>query len=832
MNTFPLSILKSSLFVLSALESSIVLANETTHETVPDHVDALTLESVVVTGSRRSIKSPLDAAAPVDILSEEQLKSTGTSDLSKALAILAPSFSFPLEPAGAFAAQIPAGASLRGLASDQVLVLINGKRRHTGAVFTRQNLANGRGAASVDLSLIPLSAIKRVEILRDGAAAQYGSDAIAGVINIILKDNDDHGSVSYRFGQYSSGEGEQHKLSAWKGLALPNDGYLTLAFDLGSQDYANNTNPDNRKFYPHGYPNGEYLEANSPYRNWRFGSPKINEQFNTVLNAELPLTDTIKLYGFATYGYKESVGQNFYQPPSTNTTLNQNPYYLARYPDGRITTSVYSLFDNAITAGIKDSDFLGGKLDFSANYGRNKASQLYKYGINPSYGYDSPSDYKVGQNINEQSNLNLDYQKPITFAFLDEPLTFATGLAYRNEQYQQIAGDPVAYTRGPFYNPSTVIGVGVPEIYSGVTDQDERKISRNVLGAYVDLEAKILPKLVAGVAFRAEDYSDFGHTTNGKLSLKYDIDPTVAIRSTYSTGYRAPSITQLGFSAYSRQTVLQANGEYQDVSQRTLLPGSEAALLLGGKSLDPEKSKNASVGFVFKPTQNLSATIDLYQIDIKNRILLSDNITGQVIKNAFAGTPYAEINNVAFFNNLLDTRTRGLEITSNYNLDLEQYGKVKLNLGFSTNKNKITKTRDAVTVKGEVIPFESIAGRSTQGIIESASPENKLTIGADWNISNWEITTQIRRYGEWTTIDSTRPAFDQTFSEQWVADLNIGFKPSSIKGLRLDVGVYNLFNSYPDRAINTSVGGVVKYSFNAPEGGNGTFLYSKLSYDF
>ncbi|OTG84147.1 TonB-dependent receptor [Acinetobacter sp. ANC 4558] len=831
MKALPSSILKSSIFILSALAGSIALANESLTPKQSEE-DVITLESVVVTGSRRAVKSPLDASAPVDIISEEQLKNTGTVDLSKALTILSPSFTFPLEPAGAFAAQIPAGASLRGLASDQVLVLINGKRRHTGAIFTRQNLANGRGAASVDLSLIPLNAVKRVEILRDGAAAQYGSDALAGVINIILKDDDDHGAVSYRFGEFSSGQGAQNKISAWKGFSLPNDGSLTFAIEYGNQDYANNTNPDNRRFYPLNYPNAEYLEANSPYRHWRFGSPKVKDQVNSVLNGELPLTDTIKLYGFATYGYKESVGQNFYQPPNTNTTLNQNPYYLARYPHGRITTSIYSLYDYAITTGVKNSDFLYGKVDFSVNYGRNKASQLYTNGINPSYGYDSPSDYKVGDNINEQTNVNLDYQKPINVAFFEEPITFATGLAYRREQYQQIAGDPIAYTRGPFYNPSPVIGVGVPEIYSGITDQDERKVSRDVFGGYFDVEAKILPKVVAGLAFRAEDYSDFGSTTNGKLSLKYDIDPRVSVRSTYSTGYRAPSITQLGFSAYSRQTVLQSNGVYQDVSQRTLLPGSEAALLLGGKDLEPEKSKNISLGFVFKPLKNLSATVDIYKIDIKNRILLSDNITGSIIKNAFAGTPYAEINNVAFFNNLLDTQTKGLEITTNYALDFEKYGQLKLNLGYSTNKNKITKTRDAVTIKGEVIPFESIAGRSTRGLIESASPKNKLTLGTDWTIDNWIITTHLRRYGEWSTIDNTRPAFDQTFSPQWIADLNIGYKPSMVKGLRIDVGAYNLFNSYPDRAINTSVGGVVKYSFNSPEGGNGTFIYSKLTYDF
>lgn len=810
----------------------MILANTADQSVGQEEEDSITLAAVVVTGSRRAVTSHLESHAPVDIITASELANTGATDLSKAIANLSPSFSFPLEPGGAFAAQIPVGASLRGLAADQVLVLINGKRRHTGAIFTRQNLSGGRGAASVDLSLIPISAIKRVEILRDGAAAQYGSDAIAGVINIILKDNDSHGEVSYRAGQFSSGEGEQHKLSAWKGFALPNEGFLTASFDLGTQDYANNTNPDNRQFYPTNYPNAEYLEANSPYRNWRFGAPKVKAQFNTILNAELPISDVTRVYGFATYGYKESTGQNFYQPPTTNTLLNQNEYYLARYPHGRITTSDYSLYDNGLTLGLKNDEFYQGKLDFSVNYGRNKASQLYRYGINPSYGYESPSEYDVGQNINEQSNLSLDYQRNLDIAWLVEPLTVATGLAYRWEQYQQVAGDPVSYTRGPYYNPSTVIGVGVPEIYSGVTDQDERKISRNVVGGYIDVEGKLLPELAFGLAVRSEDYSDFGSATNGKVSLKYDFNPQLALRSTYNTGYRAPSITQLGFSAYSRQTVLQSNGEYTDVSQRTLLPGSEAALLLGGKKLEPEKSDNISLGLVFQPTSQLSATIDLYKIDIKNRILLSDNIQGAVVRNAFAGTIYSDINNVAFFNNLFDTETKGFEITTNYLLDLNNYGRLKLNLGYSSNKNKITQTRDAITSKGEHIPFESIAGRSTRGLIESSAPKNKLVIGANWEIENWSVTSQVRRYDEWSSINNTNPALDQTFSDQWVADLNVGWKPEKWKGLRFDLGANNLFNSYPDRSISTGVGGVVKYSFNAPEGGNGTFLYGKVNYQF
>ncbi|MGH8394515.1 MAG: TonB-dependent receptor plug domain-containing protein, partial [Pseudomonas sp.] len=274
------------------------------------------LDTVVVLGTRRSDVTALQSAAPVDVLSGEQLQQTGAADLSGALTALSPSFSFPQSPQGAFAGSIAQGASLRGLASDQVLVLVDGKRRHTSANITRHSLANGGGAAAVDLSLIPLSAIDHVEILRDGAAAQYGSDAIAGVINIVLKQKDDGGNVGYRFGGYNKGDGMQRKYSGWKGFELPNDGFLTLSFDAGSQDPASDTNPDNRIFYRGDTSVNTPREQNNRYRTWNWGSNSVSDQYNFLANGEMGVGEGLTAYGFATYSHKNTDSTGFFDPPT------------------------------------------------------------------------------------------------------------------------------------------------------------------------------------------------------------------------------------------------------------------------------------------------------------------------------------------------------------------------------------------------------------------------------------------------------------------------------------------------------------------------------------
>ncbi len=785
------------------------------------------LDTVVVVGTRRSDVTALESAAPVDVFSGERLQETGASDLSGALTALSPSFNFPQSPQGAFAGSIAQGASLRGLASDQVLVLVNGKRRHTSANVTRQSLVNGRGAAAVDLSLIPLTAIQRVEILRDGAAAQYGSDAIAGVINIVLKDADQGGNLGYRFGGYDKGDGLQRKASGWKGFELPNDGFLNLSFDAGSQDPASDTNPDNRIFYPGSTSTNTPREQNNPNRTWRWGSGKVEDQYNLVANSEIGLGGGLSAYGFATYAHKNTDAENFFDPPTTLRN-NYGSVALARYPDGRVPVTRYRLEDYAATGGLRLEDEALGNFDLALSYGNNEVESTDHNAINPSWGTNSPESIYTGTREADQTNLTLDWVRDFPTELLVKPLTLSAGLAWRQENFELSAGEAAGWQNGPLFNAvDPITGRRLPGYYSGITNVDAVSLDREVWGAYVDLEGQLTDKLQAGVAVRSEDYSDFGGTTNGKLSLRYEFTPEIAARATASTGYRAPSLVQSGLSSFSVQVVEQppGSGNWVEVQQRTLRADSPEAALLGGKQLDPEESTNYSLGLVWRPLPNASFTIDAYRIDIENRITLSDQLPASVVAPIFSGTPYSSIQSAAFYTNVADTRTKGVELTGNYQWDLRQYGRLNLSAGFSQTDTRITKLRDVGSIKGA-----QIIGRTTQGLIEDGTPENKLTLSATWLYEGWGLTLAQRRYGEWQARNATNPALDQTFSPQWVTDLDLSY--TFEKGLKLSVGAINLFDSHPDKLEGPQLYGVPKYSITSPEGAQGAFYYTSVSYDF
>ncbi|MFV0926081.1 TonB-dependent receptor plug domain-containing protein [Pseudomonas palmensis] len=785
------------------------------------------LDTVVVVGTRRSDVTALQSAAPVDVLSAEKLQDTGASDLSGALTALSPSFSFPQSPQGAFAGSIAQGASLRGLASDQVLVLVNGKRRHTSANVTRQGLANGRGAAAVDLSLIPLSAVSRVEILRDGAAAQYGSDAIAGVINIVLKENDDGGNVGYRFGGYDKGDGLQRKLSGWKGLALPNDGFLTLSFDAGSQDPASDTNPDNRIFYPGSTSTDTPREQNNRYRTWRWGSGNVSDQYNLVANSEIGLGEGLTAYGFATYAHKNTDADGFFDPPTT-LARNYGSDALRRYPDGRLPVTRYNLQDYAVTGGLRWEDETLGTFDLAANYGNDTLKSTDRNAINPSWGTASPSSIYTGERENQQTNLTLDWVRDFPTDLLARPLTLSAGLAWRKENYHLGAGEAAGWQNGPLFGSlDPVSGRPIPGYYSGITNVDAASLERKVFGAYVDLEGQLTDKFQAGVALRSEHYSDFGDTTNGKLSLRYDFTPQIAARGSLSTGYRAPSLVQSGLSSFSVQVVEQppGSGNWVEVQQRTLRADSPEAALLGGRALKPEESTNYSLGLVWRPLANASVTVDAYRIDIDNRITLSDQLPASVVGPIFAGTPYANIQSAAFYTNIADTRTDGIELAGQYQWDLAQYGRLDLNAGFAKTRTRITELRDAGGIAGN-----QIVGRATQGLIEHGTPDTKLTLSANWLYQNWGVTLTQRRYGEWQSLNASNPDLDQTFSAQWITDLDLSYRFD--QELKVSVGAINLFDSHPDKLEGQTLYGVQKYSITSPEGAQGAFYYTSLSYDF
>lgn len=762
------------------------------------------LDSVVVLGTRRNDVTVLESAAPVDVINQQQLLSSGATTLGQALAALNPSFTFPQNTNGAFAQEVPPGASLRGLASDQVLVLVNGKRRHTGSTVTRQNYA-AKGGVPVDISLFPLEAIERVEILRDGASAQYGSDAIAGVINIVLKGSDAGGRIGYRQGEYKKGDGLSRKLSGWKGFSLPNDGFLTLSFDAGEADPANDTNPDTR------------VPASNPLRDWRFGVGRVADQYNLLLNSELPLNNQLTAYAFATWSHKNSDAEASLVLPTDRRNIQ------SVYPNGYWPVTRYRLEDYAATGGLRFEDDALGRFDLSANYGRNEVDSTYYNTLNASWGPTSPTRFDTGTRINSQANLSLDWAKDLAVDALQGPLTVSGGLAWRWERYELKAGEAAASENRWYPYPSPPGGFYTPAS-SGITPVDADSLSRNVFGGYLGLEAQITKKLQSGVALRSEHYSDFGNTTNGKFTLRYDFTPKFALRGSISSGYRAPSLVQAGYQASGIQ-IVQTGSVYDSVLQRTLRADSPEAAALGGKALKPERSDNLSLGLVFRPVDDASITLDAYRITIRDRITPSENLTGRDVENALQAAGINGVNSATFFTNILDTRTEGVELAGRYRFNLS-VGAVEVNAGFARTRTEVIEARD-------VGAFSSnrIVGRTALGVLEDNVPENKFILGLRYTLGGFQAVFNQRRYGEYTTR-STLASGDQTFSAQWISDLDLSYRFD--KGVRVAIGAQNLFDSHPDKLNSTGTGpyGIAKYSTVSPEGHQGAFYYANLSYDF
>jgi iron complex outermembrane receptor protein len=424
--------------------------------------------------------------------------------------------------------------------------------------------------------------------------------------------------------------------------------------------------------------------------------------------------------------------------------------------------------------------------------------------------------------------VTLDWVRDFPTDLLFKPLTLSAGLAWRQENYELSEGEAAGWQNGPLFNTvDPITQRRIPGYYSGITQVDSASLDRNVFGAYVDVEGQITEKFQAGVAVRTEHYSDFGDTTNGKLSLRYDFTPQIAARATASTGYRAPSLVQSGLSSFSVQVVEQppGSGNFVEVQQRTLRANSPEAALLGGKSLKPEESTSYSLGLVWRPLPNASVTLDAYRIDIDNRITLSDQLPASVVSPIFAGTPYANIQSAAFYTNVADTRTDGVELTGNYQWDLQQWGRLNLSTGFSQNNTQITELRDVGSIKGS-----QIVGRTTQGLIEDGTPKNKLTLSANWLYEGWGVTVAQRRYGQWKSLNAVNPNLDQTYSAQWVTDVDLSY--TFDKHLKVSVGAINLLDSRPDKSVGTQLYGVPKYSTTSPEGAQGAFYYTSVSYDF
>ena len=759
------------------------------------------LDSVIVTGTRSLKRSKTDSLQPIDVISDQELiERTGSSELGTALSKIIPSINFP-RPTVVDGTELVRPVQLKGLSPDQVLVLVNGKRRHTGA-FINLGGTIGRGSAPTDLNAIPVSAISRIEVLREGASARYGSDAIAGVVNIILKSDPKTGDAGIRYGIYNKGDGEQKQSYVSGGTKLNDYGYLIFSGEWQDNEATNRAGADLRD--PKSTTYGQ--------RTFRFGDPKSDEVKASV-NAGYDLNDKAQLYGFSTYSHRNAETAGFYR---LSNASNNVP---ALFPNGYLPLIEGQLDDFSAVAGVK-GDIADWRYDVSANYGLNQYDVDTKT-INVDLYKDTgstPNSFHNGKLKNSQSVFNVDLSKEFAIAALASPLNVAFGAQYLNQEYQIKAGDSGSYYK------SGSSGL------SGFRQADAGKWSRDSYAGYVDLETDITKKLSASTAYRYENYDDFGDTNNASLSLRYKLLPQVAVRGSVSTGFRAPSLAQQYFTQTSSQLV---NGQF--VEAGTYPSSSHVAQLLGAEDLKAEKSKNYSVGFVFTPAKNLYVTLDAYQINIDDRISLSSNINASspAVRNYLAtnGITNTNFNTIRFFNNASDTRTRGVDLVANYQWQNLPYGELTTSLAYNFNRNEVTRVdKNPEILNALGVNLTRLDRREQYGLLAGSTPEHKLSIANDYKIGNWGINTNVTRYGSFETFSNSGAASDQKFSAKWLLDLALSYQ---LKNWKFTVGGDNITDVYPDKDvydINRPTGGSLQYSQFSPFGFNGAFYYGKINY--
>jgi iron complex outermembrane receptor protein len=792
-----------------------------------------TLDVAVVTGTRMSDRTVANAPVPVDVLTTAEIKQTGAVETNQILQALAPSFNFPRPTISDGTDHVRPGM-LRGLGPDQVLVLVNGKRRHTSALVN-VNGTIGRGSTGVDLNAIPSASIERVEILRDGAAAQYGSDAIAGVINIILKSDPvtDMGvQVGSNYTKLENYPGDKHltdgdltSVDVSTGMNLTGAGFLHFTGQYNNRGSTNRSLPDPRQQYFTGDPrNTDPRYANQIH--FRQGDAQVND-INVALNAALPtMSNGMQVYAFGIGGRREGQGAGNWRLPSGNNTVR------AIFPNGFLPFINSKINDYSGTVGVKGTA-MKWNYDLSGVYGHNDFRFDITNTNNATMGTASPTEFYAGKLKFGEATANLDLVRTFDVSAFSGPLNVALGGEFRRDMYGIEAGEPDSYRNGGVKvldgpNAGAQPAPGA-QVFPGFQPADAADHSRTNVAGYVDLESNVLRNLLLGVAGRVEHYSDFGSTADGKFSGRLELAPGFALRGAVSTGFRAPSLSQEFFSATST-VFLNLGAGLVPVETKTLPVTSGAAKALGAQPLKAENSLNASFGIALAPKKDLTVTADYYNIKINNRILFSGNFTGVAMTNFLASQGFPGVGSARFFTNAIDTHTKGVDVIARYAIDWRELGVIRLTGGYNHTRTKVThvdSTSSALASQNAVL-FDRIE----RGRIEIGQPHETISLALDHTLGRWASNLHVQKYGDVGFRGSaTNPALDQTFGAKWITDVNASY--AVLHPLRITIGANNLFDVYPDKQIPAnSNSGIFQYSNTVNTFGfNGRFVYVKARYE-
>lgn len=812
------------------------------------------LTEVVVIGSRATPRTQLSSAVPVDVIDVSQLvQNSPQVNLNQILNYAAPSFTSNTQSLGDGTDHVDP-ASLRGLGPDQVLVLINGKRRHTSALVN-VNGTFGKGSVGTDLNSIPVSSIDRIEILRDGAAAQYGSDAIAGVINIILKKATNKLDFSVTGGQYNTkSEGETHhdgegvQLALNYGLPLgQGGGYINFS---GAYDQREPTNRGGEyqgtiyKRYPGGVDMTDsfLLATHTSRRDYSLvvGQSKFRGgQF--FFNSAVPVSNHAEFYSFGGLSYRKGLSPGFYRYPNDSRNV------ISIYPLGFLPQIGSDIYDRSFVAGIR-GQVNEWNIDFSNTYGQNQFIFSVENSLNASMLEASPTSFNDGGPKFTQNTINTDVSRDFNWL---AGTTLAFGTEYRFERYQLIAGDENSYTnygtatqvgidgsgdpilipdpKGPvntLFGPDGSARAGGSQVFPGFRPENAVNATRNSVAAYTDVEVNFSTQFMADAAVRFENYSDFGSTANGKLALRYKASDKFVIRASGSTGFRAPSLQQ---RYYANTNTVFTDGVPHDVG---VFPNnSRAAKLVGIPSLVPEKSRSVSAGITGN-FGNIKLTVDGYITRIDHRIIYTDQFSGSNDPSASPADQelyqillLANATRAQFFANAINTNTEGVDVVVSYSKVLGK-GHVRADLS-----GTISKTRQV----GEIQTSDLLAGKESiyfsnanRVYLENAVPNDKANLSILYDIGRFNFFLRNNYFGKVTEPNNTI-ANQQVYDPRVVTDFSVGFKIAPQVSLTL--GANNIFDIYPDKikiAANSNAGqfiysrGAIQYGFS------GRYVFGRL----
>ena len=837
------------------------------------------LEKIAVVGTRNSPRSAVDSPVPLDVIGSETLNSQGNSDVLSMLSVMVPSLNVNDQPIND-ASSLVRPANLRGMSSDHTLLLLNGKRRHRSAVITFLGGGLSDGAQGPDISVIPAYALKQVEVLRDGAAAQYGSDAIAGVINFVLKDAREGGHVALKVGGYSEGDGELFQVQLNKGFAIGENGFLNATAEYRQQ---NGTSRSVQRIDAQNLIDQGNVFIASPSQVW--GALDVNEDIKLALNAGADISSKSQFYSFATAARREINGGFYFRNPQTregvfsrtdpntgesrlivadldglesgiacpsitlssNSVLLDPSYQLIAdnttalgancfafnewFPGGFTPKFGGTITDASVAMGVKHELPNGWAMDASATLGYSDIEYTISNTVNPSLGPQTPTSFSPGGVSQVERTLNLDFNKLIQTIF-DDPVSIAVGLEWRKETYFQKSGDEASYIAGPFaLEPPLGLNQGFSigsNGFPGYQPQSAGHWSRSNWAVYADLEFYVTEAWQFGVATRVEHFSDFGSTFDGKLSTRYKLNDIFALRGSVNTGFKAPTVGQS--NVINVTTAYGVNG-LED--QATLPPTDLISLQLGATPLTPEESVNFSLGLVMQASENFFATLDYFNIRLSDRIsttsaipLTDDDISALIAQ----GRPDAAKYNAAkYFTNDFDTKTQGVDLVVNYNFALADWSNSLL-LAFNWTDTQVERVTLYPAQVGDEIRLLPNLTQARIRMLEDNLPAHRGSITLEQSKGNWAFTWRLNYYGEFYEDHLDASAGMDIYGNALTTfDAQVAWKV--LPQTQVTLGAQNLFDSLPnENPFQGEVGAL--YPPTSPSGINGAFYYAGIEYTF